>query len=52
MKSGRVLIVDDQIEFAENIAEILEGLGFETDVATEALSQRRRIETAVVDYRP
>ena len=29
MRSGRVLVVDDQIEFAENIAEVLQGLGFE-----------------------
>jgi DNA-binding NtrC family response regulator len=36
MKSGRVLVVDDQIEFAENIAEVLQGLGFETDVASSA----------------
>ena len=33
MKSGRVLVVDDQIELAENIAEILQGIGFDTEVA-------------------
>jgi PleD family two-component response regulator len=33
VRSGRVLVVDDQIELAENIAEILQGLGLETDVA-------------------
>jgi DNA-binding response OmpR family regulator len=36
MKSGRVLVVDDQVELAENIAEVLQGLGFETDVAISA----------------
>jgi DNA-binding response OmpR family regulator len=43
MRSGRVLVVDDQIEFAENIAEILQGLGFETDVATSAEAGLKRI---------
>lgn len=36
MRSGRVLVVDDQVELAENIAEVLQGLGFETDVAESA----------------
>ena len=36
MKSGRILVVDDQIELAENIAEVLQGLGFETEVAASA----------------
>jgi CheY-like chemotaxis protein len=43
MKSGRVLVVDDQIEFAENIAEVLQGLGFETDVAASAEAGLERI---------
>jgi DNA-binding NtrC family response regulator len=43
MKSGRVLIVDDQIEFAENIAEILAGIGFETEVASSAEAGLERI---------
>ena len=36
VKSGRILVVDDQIELAENIAEVLQGLGFETVVASSA----------------
>jgi DNA-binding NtrC family response regulator len=36
MKRGRVLVVDDQIELAENIAEILESVGFRTEVAASA----------------
>ena len=43
MKSGCVLVVDDQIEFAENIAEVLQGLGFETDVASSAEAGLERI---------
>lgn len=31
-----MLVVDDQIELAENIAEVLQGLGFETEVAASA----------------
>ena len=44
MKSGRVLVVDDQVEFAENIAEILQGLGFETDIAASAEAGLERIQ--------
>jgi len=56
MKSGRVLVVDDQIEFAENIAEILQSLGFETDIASSAEAGLERIArggiTAVItDYK-
>jgi DNA-binding response OmpR family regulator len=56
MKSGRVLVVDDQIELAENIAEILQGIGFETEIAGSAEAGLLRIDrggiTAVVtDYR-
>jgi DNA-binding NtrC family response regulator len=36
MKRGCVLIVDDQIGLAENIAEILQGVGFQTEVAGSA----------------
>jgi DNA-binding response OmpR family regulator len=43
MRSGRVLVVDDQIEFAENIAEVLQGLGFETDIASSAEAGLERI---------
>jgi DNA-binding response OmpR family regulator len=38
-----VLVVDDQIEFAENIAEVLQGLGFETDVASSGEAGLERI---------
>ena len=56
MRSGRVLVVDDQIELAENIAEILQGIGFETEVAGSAEAGLERIAqggiTAVVtDYK-
>ena len=56
MKSGHILVVDDQIELAENIAEILQGIGFETEVAASAESGLERVAlggiTAVVtDYR-
>ncbi len=56
MKSGHVLVVDDQIELAENIAEILQGIGFETEVAGSAEAGLERVAqggiTAVVtDYK-
>jgi len=43
MKRGRVLVVDDQVEFAENIAEVLQSIGFQTDVATSAEAGIARI---------
>src|SRR5215831_4935659 len=36
MKRGRVLVVDDHIELAENIAEVLESIGFQAEVAASA----------------
>jgi DNA-binding response OmpR family regulator len=56
MKSGHVLVVDDQLELAENIAEILQGIGFEAEVAGSAEAGLERVArggiTAVVtDYR-
>jgi DNA-binding response OmpR family regulator len=56
MKSGHVLVVDDQLALAENIAEVLQGLGFETEVAGSAEAGLERIArggiTAVVtDYK-
>ena len=36
MRRGCVLVVDDQIGLAENIAEILQGVGFQTEVAGSA----------------
>jgi two-component system, response regulator PdtaR len=52
----RVLIVDDNINFAENIAEILEMSGYTTEVtgsAEEALPRAMASEVTVVvtDYR-
>ncbi len=47
-----MLVVDDQIELAENIAEILQGIGFETEVAGSAEAGLERVArggiTAVV----
>jgi DNA-binding NtrC family response regulator len=36
VRSDRILVVDDQVELAENIAEVLQGLGFETLIASSA----------------
>jgi DNA-binding NtrC family response regulator len=43
VKTGRILVVDDQVELAENIAEVLQGLGFETEVAASAEAGLERI---------
>jgi DNA-binding NtrC family response regulator len=56
MKSGHILVVDDQIALAENIAEVLQGIGFDTEVAGSAEVALDRIArggiTAVVtDYK-
>jgi DNA-binding response OmpR family regulator len=56
MEERRVLIVDDNVQLAENIAEILEFEGFRTDVAEsaeEALQKAPGYGPAVVvtDYR-
>ena len=56
MRSGRILVVDDQVELAENIAEILQGIRFDTEVAGSAEAALERIGrggiTAVVtDFR-
>ena len=48
MKSGHVLVVDDQIALAENIAEILQGLGFETEIAGSAEAGLARIDRGVI----
>jgi CheY-like chemotaxis protein len=48
------LLVDDETSLTENLAEALTAAGHEIVVSgssAEALAQRRRIETAVVDYR-
>lgn len=56
MKSGHILVVDDQIELAENIAEVLQGIGFETEVAGSAEAgldwiARGGITAVVTDYK-
>ena len=38
-----MLVVDDQIELAENIAEILQGVGFQTEVAASAEEGLERV---------
>jgi len=53
---ARVLVVDDNLQLAENIAEILEIEGFETDVsgsAEEALAKALAadLDALVTDYR-
>ncbi len=56
MEARRVLIVDDNVELAENIAEILESEGHRTDVAVSAEEALRMVpiyapEVVVTDYR-
>lgn len=56
MSGHRILIVDDNLELAENVAEILEDAGFESDVfekPTEALAQLvpGRYAAALLDIR-
>ena len=56
MKRGRILVVDDQIGLAENIAEVLQGVGFQTEVAASAEEALARvaeggISGVVTDFR-
>jgi two-component system, OmpR family, response regulator VicR len=56
MEARRVLIVDDNIQLAENIAEILAYEGFRTDVAVSAEEALKKVptyspEVVVTDYR-
>jgi two-component system, OmpR family, response regulator VicR len=56
MEARRVLIVDDNVQLAENIAEILEFEGFRTDVALSAEEALKKVpvyapEVVVTDYR-
>jgi DNA-binding NtrC family response regulator len=51
-----ILIVDDRVEFAENIAEILSDAGYETAIAdsSSAAEQRARagdLRALITDYR-
>jgi DNA-binding NtrC family response regulator len=55
-KPGRVLIVDDNVSLAENVAEILDLAGYATEVSTsaeEALPRAMASEVTVMvtDYR-
>jgi two-component system cell cycle sensor histidine kinase/response regulator CckA len=53
-RPAAALLVDDESALTENLSEALTSAGFDvlvSQTATEALSQRRRLETAVVDYR-
>lgn len=52
----RVLIVDDNVDLAENIAEILEGQGYATEVAASAedaleKALARRVTLLITDFR-
>jgi len=56
MEALRVLIVDDNVQLAENIAEILEFEGYRTDVAVSAEEALTKVPTyapavVVTDYR-
>ena len=56
VSSGRILIVDDHVELAENLAEILEGAGYLTTVAASAEAGlvaigRGDVVALVTDYR-
>jgi len=56
MAPSRILIIDDNVNFAENIAEILQIEGHLTEIATsaeEALSRALadRSEVVITDYR-
>ncbi|HEY0713103.1 MAG TPA: response regulator [Polyangia bacterium] len=53
---GTVLVVDDHIHLAENLAEILEGVGYQVEVADSAEAALTRIERGgvvalITDYR-
>jgi len=56
MEARRVLIVDDNVQLAENIAEILESEGYRTDVAGSAEEALKKLpsyapEVVLTDYR-
>ena len=53
-KQPAAMVIDDEAGLADNLAEVLTAAGHEVIVsrsASEALSHRRRLHTAVVDYR-
>jgi DNA-binding NtrC family response regulator len=54
--AGKILIVDDHIDLAENLAEILENAGYETVVADSSEAaldrlERKDIAALITDYR-
>jgi CheY-like chemotaxis protein len=54
--NGKILIVDDHIDLAENVAEVLETAGYQTVVADSAEAALIRLERGdiaaiVTDYR-
>jgi DNA-binding NtrC family response regulator len=53
---GKILVVDDHIDLAENVAEILEGAGYQTVIADSAEAALMRLEQGdiaalITDYR-
>jgi DNA-binding NtrC family response regulator len=53
---GKILVVDDHVDLAENIAEVLAGAGYETMVAASAEAALARMESEpvvalITDYR-
>ena len=55
-EAARILVVDDHVYLAENIAEILEGEGYQTRVAVSAEQaldalERDEIHAVITDYR-
>lgn len=49
ISTTRVLVVDDHVHLAENIAEILEGEGYQTLLAASAEQALETVETDGVD---
>jgi DNA-binding NtrC family response regulator len=54
--AGKILIVDDHIDLAENLAEILENAGYETVIADSAEAaldrlERKDVAALITDYR-
>jgi two-component system, OmpR family, response regulator len=53
-RPAAALVVEDEVNLAENLAEALTAAGHEVVVshtAADALAHRRRLQTAVLDYR-
>lgn len=54
--AGKILVVDDHVDLAENVAEILEGMGYVTVVVTSAEAALARllhddVAALITDYR-